>query len=142
MNPFHTHFKWCCLNQESALVFLHPIFSVSLWTEQGSSSRFKFKFDAEAPHLLTAPYTEPSPHISSTGLHLIKNFLFFKPLWSLRRVELSVQVEIPATKPALPSPPAHILNSQTKFMNSSSTLQKRSLAKNCFPSKKKEITGV
>jgi len=99
----HTcHFKHNCWY---TFTIPHLTLVMCLWTDPNSRSSlgFQFKIDVEQLHPPSEPLTELSPDIYNTGPCLIKNTgqhqMLFNPLWSLKRVELFMQVDISAIKP-------------------------------------------
>ncbi|XP_074875776.1 uncharacterized protein LOC142026553 [Buteo buteo] len=93
---------------------VQPVFVICLWAHKDVGLSFKFKIDitepsttSAKPHLTSTPTVKDkkglSPRISKIGPYAIKytgqQQVLLNPSWSLKRVELSMQVNISAIKP-------------------------------------------
>ncbi|KAK4806952.1 hypothetical protein QYF61_027319 [Mycteria americana] len=87
---------------------VQPVFVVCLWAHHSVGLSFTFKIDITEPSTATPALTVKdekilSPQISEVGLYVIKNtgqqHVLFNPSWSLKRVELLMQIDMSAIKP-------------------------------------------
>ncbi|XP_076185054.1 uncharacterized protein LOC143156043 [Aptenodytes patagonicus] len=87
---------------------VQPVFVVCLWAHRSVGLSFKFKIDITKPSTTTPASIVKdkntlSPQISEIGPYVIKNTgqqrVLFNPSWSLKRVELLMQINISTIKP-------------------------------------------
>ena len=86
---------------------VRPVFVVCLWAHHRVGLSFKFKIDIIKPSTTSAltvkDETILSPQVSEVGPYVIKNTgqqqVLFNPSWSLKRVELLMQINMSAIKP-------------------------------------------
>ncbi|KAK4811143.1 hypothetical protein QYF61_019774 [Mycteria americana] len=86
---------------------VQPVFVVCLWAHHRVGLSFTFKIDIIEPSTTSALTVKDekilSPQISEVGPYVIKNTgqqqVLFNPSWSLKRVELLMQINMSAIKP-------------------------------------------
>ncbi|XP_076194341.1 uncharacterized protein LOC143160464 [Aptenodytes patagonicus] len=111
-NPVTKDTKLCASKQSDCwynFTLVQPVIVVCLWAHRNLGLSFKFKIDITKLDMTTSASTAKdkktlSPQISEIGPYVIKNtgqqWVLFNPSWSLKRVELLMQVNISAIKPA------------------------------------------
>ncbi|XP_074424308.1 uncharacterized protein LOC141735521 [Larus michahellis] len=117
-NPIINGTKQCASEKLDCwynFTLVQPVFVVWLWARHSVGLSFKFKIDITEPHTTTSTLIVNdektlSPQISEIGPYVIKytgqQRVLFNPSWSLKRVELVMQINISTIKPACSSFPS------------------------------------